>query len=412
LLGSVFALMKKKKSIVLFLSITFLFWTSLYLYVPTLPTYIKMKTPQLATVGLVLSMYGLCVALIRLPMGLAGDVIGWGKPLILLGIFFSAFGAFVMGKGSTIWWLAAGRALTGLSAGTWVLLITVFSTYFDMDQSVYASSMLTFFASLGRMISTGSTGFLNRIGGYSFSFYLAAVTACISFVLVLFVNEKHRDPRKVTPASIVRLLVNRYVLLPTLISIVVHYADWSVTFGFLPVLLQDMGAGDITKSLLISVNIASITAANLLNTLVLRKVRYTLLLLPGAFLFFIGMIIIICARSVQGVFPGTICMGFAFGMVYPILIGLSIQKVARNERSTAMGIHQSLYAVGMFVGPWLSGIIADRTGIRPMFGITAGFYLCAVYSLVFLLMRREADKKNTGLFPDVQSAANNGDTLH
>lgn len=403
--------MKEKTSIVLFLVITFLFWTSLYLYVPTLPTYIKMKTPQLAIVGLVLSMYGLWMAFIRLPMGLAGDVIGWGKPLILLGVFFSAFGAFVMGKGNTIWWLATGRALTGLSAGTWVLLITVFSTYFDMDQSVYASSMLTFSASLGRMVGTGSTGFLNRIGGYSLSFYLASITACIAFVFVLFVKENRREPRKVTTASIVGLLVNRYVMLPTFISIVVHYADWSVTFGFLPVLLQEMGAGDVTKSLLIGINIASITAANLLNTIVLRKMKHTLLLMFGAFLFFMGMVIIIFAQTVQAVFPGTMCMGFAFGIVYPILIGMSIQRVGRNERSTAMGIHQSLYAVGMFVGPWLSGIIADRTGIRPMFAVTAGFYLCAVYGLILLLMRRETDKKNTGLFHVVHKAEEKGDRL-
>ncbi len=388
---------ENRASIVLFLAITFLFWASLYLYVPTLPTYIKMKTPQLSMVGLVLSMYGLWMAVIRLPMGLSGDVIGWGKPLILLGVFFSAFGAFVMGKGSTIGWLATGRALTGLSAGTWVLLITVFSTFFDLDQSVFASSMLTFSASLGRMVGSGSTGFLNQIGGYALSFYLAAGTGCLALVLVLFVHEKRRAPRRVTPASIFHLLTNRYVLIPTLISVVVHYADWSVTFGFLPVMVNEMGAGDITKSLLIGTNIASITAANLLNTLVLRKMKHNALLILGAFLFFSGMVIIISARTVAAVFPGTICMGFAFGIVYPILVGLSIQKVARDERSTAMGIHQSLYAVGMFVGPWLSGILADHIGIRPMFSITAGFYLCAVYCLIFLLMRARSTKSEAAL---------------
>jgi len=130
-----------------------------------------MKVAKLSTVGLVLSMYGLWMAFARLPMGIAGDLLGRRKPLIVFGIFLTAAGAVIMGRGNSIFTLAAGRALTGLSAGTWVLLIVVFSSFFDVDEAVFASSMLTFSASLGRMVSTASTGFLNRVGGYKLSFY-------------------------------------------------------------------------------------------------------------------------------------------------------------------------------------------------------------------------------------------------
>jgi MFS family permease len=40
-----------------------------------------------------------------------------------------------------------------------------------------------------------------------------------------------------------------------------------------------------------------------------------------------------------------------------------------------MGLHQAVYAIGMFVGPWLSGIFANALGLRPMLGITAGMCL-------------------------------------
>ncbi|MCK5570357.1 MAG: MFS transporter [Spirochaetes bacterium] len=373
--------------IFLFLTVTFLFWTALYLYVPTLPTYIKTKTTNLTIVGLVLSMYGLWMVFIRLPMGLIGDSLGWGKPLIILGIFTASLGAFIMGRGNTLAMLAVGRAFTGLSAGTWVLLIAVFSTFFDLDQAVFASSLLTFSASLGRMIGTGLTGFLNQMGGYQLSFYLAAVTGILAIIVVFFIKEKRRPPEKVSLKSITRLLTRKDVLLPTIISIFVHYGDWSVTFGFLPILAQQMGAGDVTKSMLISANIASITTANLLNTFVLKKVKHTFLLSIAALLFFAGIVLIAFAPSITQLFGGTICMGFAFGIIYPILVGLSIQKVAGSQRSTAMGIHQSLYATGMFTGPWLSGIIADRIGIQPMFLITAGFCLLAVYLFLVLYIK-------------------------
>jgi DHA1 family multidrug resistance protein-like MFS transporter len=54
-----------------------------------------------------------------------------------------------------------------------------------------------------------------------------------------------------------------------------------------------------------------------------------------------------------------------------VLMGMSIQRVADAERATAMGLHQAVYAIGMFSGPWLSGILADAMGIQPMFGVTA-----------------------------------------
>jgi len=47
------------------------------------------------------------------------------------------------------------------------------------------------------------------------------------------------------------------------------------------------------------------------------------------------------------------------------------KEVDDAERTTAMGLHQAVYASGMFAGPWLSGLLAQATGLRPMFGVTA-----------------------------------------
>jgi len=52
-------------------------------------------------------------------------------------------------------------------------------------------------------------------------------------------------------------------------------------------------------------------------------------------------------------------------------MGASIQHVQNADRSTAMGLHQAVYAVGMFAGPALSGVLAKAMGIQPMFGVTA-----------------------------------------
>ena len=368
---------------------TFLYWIMLHIYVPTLPNYIKLKTAQLATVGMVLSMYGLWQAFARIPMGVTGDLMGRGKPLIVSGIFMGVVGAIIISMGNTIFVLAAGRALTGLSASTWVLLVAVFSSFFDEDKAILASSMLTFSASFGRMVATASTGYLNRVGGYSLPFYLSGVSGVLAIILVLFIRESRRPPNKISFKSLVNLFLRRDVLLPTVLSIVVHHCDWSVTYGFLPILAQRMGVGDVARSLLITLNIGGLTVANLLTTLLLKRMKHGMLLCAGVFILLTGILLIAFSPTRAYLFIGTVSMGFAYGILYPILMGMSIQNVERSQRTTAMGIHQAIYAFGMFSGPWVSGIIADYMGIRPVFFITAAGFLVLAILLLAVLLRRD-----------------------
>ena len=60
------AIRRQRLQRVLHIMVAFLYWTALYLYVPTLPTYVQSKSRNLALAGLVLSQYGLWQALIRL----------------------------------------------------------------------------------------------------------------------------------------------------------------------------------------------------------------------------------------------------------------------------------------------------------------------------------------------------------
>ncbi|HEB29391.1 MAG TPA: MFS transporter [Spirochaetes bacterium] len=386
---------KNRSSIIIFMAVTFLFWLALYIYVPTLPTYIKTKTEHLSMVGLVLSMYGLSIAFVRLPIGIFGDMAGRGRPLIILCFFFASVGAIIMSKGNTLFMLAVGRAFTGISMGSWVLLLGTFSTFFDFKQTIFASSMLTFSASFGRMIGTGLTGFLNRRGGYPLAFYLSAILVVIALVIILFVKDEKKPPKTVSIRTIGNLLIRKEILLPTIISIIVHHVEISATYGFLPILAHKMGANDVIKSMLVTLNIAAITSANLLNTFLLRKKTPDYMLPAGAFLMFLGIMILAFSPSITYLFIGSLCNGLSFGIVYPILVGKSIRKIDRSQRSTAMGLHQSMYAIGMFTGPWLSGILADRFGIRPMFMINAGAYIVLVYFFIYLFFRGNIRQNKT-----------------
>lgn len=361
----------RRVQISLYMAAVFLYWMGLYLYVPTLPIYVQSRSDDLALVGLVLSMYGLWQAIVRLPLGIAADWVGRRKPFILVGFALVGLGAWVMGVAEGVPGLMVGRAITGLAAATWVPLVVVFSGLFPPDEAVRASALLTLVGSVARLVATGSTGALNEWGGYGLAFYLAAGVAVLSLLVVLPTADSVQPPRRPSPGSLLTLVTRRDVLLPSLLSAVGQYVNWAVTFGFLPILARQLGASDVTQSMMTSVSVVMVALGNLATTAVVRWLGAQRLSYLSFFMLFVGAGLAALTQSLWVVFVIQVLIGLGQGIGYPVLMGMSIQHVAGHERNTAMGLHQAVYAIGMFAGPWLSGMVAASWGLPAMFGVTA-----------------------------------------
>ena len=365
----------RRLMVTLYAVAVFLYWTSLYLYVPTLPTYTQSKSDNLALVGVVLSMYGLWQGIIRLPLGIAADWLGRRKPFIVVGFVLAGLGAWTMGVAQGVNGLIVGRAITGLAAGIWVPVVVVFSSLYPPQETVRASATLSVIGSLGRVLGTGVTGSLNELGGYSLAFFLASGAAALALLGVLPTRESVRSPQRPAVRDVRTLITRRDVLLPSLLAAVSQYVDWATTFGFMPILARQLGATDVAQSMLASMHIGVTILGNLLTTAVVSRIGAGRLVYLSFALLSLGVGGAALAPSLPLLFTAQFCLGLSQGIGYPVLMGLSIQQVADAERTTAMGLHQAVYAVGMFGGPWLSGLLADAMGIRPMFGVTAFFCL-------------------------------------
>lgn len=376
----------RRSQVALYMAAVFLFWMALYLYVPTLPVYAQTKTDDLALIGVVLSMYGLWQAVVRLPMGIAADWLGRRKPFIVVGLALTAVGAWLLGSAEGVPGLVVGRSVTGLGAATWVALVPAFSSLFPPREAVRATASLTLVGSVSRMIATGVTGTLNEWGGYSLAFMLAAFAASLGILVTLSANERSRSPLRPNLADTTKLVSRRDVLLPAALNGVGQYATWTATFSFFPILARELGASDVALSLLTSMNIGLVLTGNLLTTAVVVGVGARRLLGLGFILLTSGLTAAAFATSLIHVFAAQFFMGLASGIVYPVLMGLSIEQVDDAHRTTAMGLHQAVYALGMFGGPWISGMLANAMGVQPMFGVTAAFCLLLGLGGVRLLM--------------------------
>lgn len=360
---------------ILLAAVAFLYWISLYIYVPTLPTYVQSKTHNLAMVGIVLSMYGLWQAIVRLPIGIASDWIGRRKPFVFAGLLLAGLGAWLIGTADETSGLLVGRAVTGLAAGAWVPLVVAFSSLFPARDAVRATAILTVVNSVGRISATSVTGSLNQWAGYSMAFFLASGAAILGVFFLLLTREKRRPPVRPSLKGVGRLITRRDVLLPALLAAVSQYANWTTTFGFIPILSKDLGGSDMALSALLTMHIGVVLLGNLFASVTANRIGSRRLVYLGIGLLSFGMLLAALAQTLPILFAAQFFIGFAQGASYPVLMGLSIKYVADSERTTAMGLHQSVYALGMFAGPWLSGILAGNIGIQSTFVITALFCL-------------------------------------
>jgi MFS family permease len=370
----------RRLTITLYAIVAYLYWAGLYLYVPTLPTYVKSKTDSFALVGIVLSMYGLWQAIIRLPLGIAADWLGRRKPFIVAGLALLGLGAWIMAAAGDAAGLALGRAITGLAAGTWVPLIVIFSSLYPPQEAVRATVMISLIGSLGRVSATSLTGSLNQLGGYSLAFYLAVGAAALAILIILPTREESRPPRRPSLASVGHLITRRDVLLPALLAAVIQYANWAATFGFIPILAKQLGGTDVTQSMLVSMHIGLVLLGNSAATVIIRRIGARNLVYVSFVLLSAGTGVAALTTSLPLLFVSQFFIGLPMGISYPVLMGMSIRHVEGAERTTAMGLHQSVYALGMFGGPWVSGWLADTMGIRSMFALTA--FLCLALGLL------------------------------
>jgi MFS family permease len=191
-------------------------------------------------------------------------------------------------------------------------------------------------------------------------------------------------------------LTRRDVLLPSVLSAAVQYVIWAVSFSFMPLLAERLGATDITQSLLLSLHVGLVGLGSFVAAAVVRRIGTIRLLYVTFALLALGTATVALAPSLALVFAAQVFVSLAFGFGYPILMGLSIRDVDGAQRTTAMGLHQSVYSIGMFAGPWFSGLLADAIGIRPMLGVTAFVSLIVGWILIQLLQRKQAGAQPSG----------------
>ena len=80
-------------------------------------------------------------------------------------------------------------------------------------------------------------------------------------------------------------------------------------------------------------------------------------------------------------------------MVIVILMGDSLLPYDNDQRGTAGGMFQSVFAIGMFVGPILSGVIYEKSSLDRMYLVLAAISAAAGISMFALYEKLDAKQR-------------------
>ena len=370
----------KKFKIQILCIVTSLFWFSLYTYVSSLPNYAKSLGAEYVMIGLITGSYGVGQLLLRVPIGIYSDIFKNRKIFIILGIIASIISSLGMLVFKNALSLLLFRFLSGFAAAAWVAFTVLFTSYYLNGQTSKSIGIINSFNFIGTMLATFTGGIISSNIGPMYTFLESIIAGVLALILSFFIYEEKQDKQEkqsINTSQLFDVLRDKNFMLYSLLAIISQLITFGSVFAFTPIVAKNIGASEFQIGLLTTFSTAPLIIASIVGgTYFTDKIGEKNTIKSGFVLVAIATIIVPFTKSISVLYITQFLGGFGRGIVFPLLMSLSIKNVDYEKRASAMGFFQCLYSIGMFMGPFIAGIISKY------FGIFNGFVCLAIMAII------------------------------
>jgi MFS family permease len=368
-----------------------LFWASLYLYVPILPTHARDLGATDDQIGLILSSYGLTQLILRLPLGLLSDKLRRKKVFALIGTLLVGASGLGLALSRTPMALFAFRALSGCAATAWVTIAVLYNSHFSIERAVRTAGQLNFLSAIGQISAMSVGGVLAERWGAEVTFWASLVLS----IPVLGAFAVVRDVRESTGGGIRWRAFGKAVTTPRLLLVsglaaCSQYAMFGTSLGFAAVRAQDLGASDVQLGILTTAVQVAKAVPMLVLSLRGRPQSGRLPTIAGLTLIAVPLFVFPFVTEFSLLVACQAVIGLGVGIAFPVLMGLALQAVEPEARASAMGVFQSVYAIGMTLGPAVSGLVARRWDITAVYLSNGALLVVSILVAATLLRQPRA----------------------
>lgn len=348
-------------------------------------------TPYLRTLGLsatligfLVGCYGFTQLCVRIPLGIFADMSGRYRFLVRAGCFFTTISSLGLYMTQDVFWMFVCRILAGVAASTWVAFTVMFTGYFPEEESGKAIAQINGFNNTGKLLAF----FLGSASATAFGYQAPLLMSCITGFAAMFFsffikdNDSRRTPQK--PRELLEVFKDVSVLVPAVLAIVLQMLMQGTAFSFTSDVARSIGANAVE----IGVSSCLFTATQIgavffLNSSWAGKQDRKNMVAAGFLLYTLYCLMVGFAPNMILMYAAQIIGGFANAVLTSVLMASCIAYVAPEKKSTAMGLYQAIYGIGMTIGPVIMGSFVDWSGYGGAFSL---FALCALAAAICALI--------------------------
>lgn len=339
------------------------FWASEYCHTPYFTPYLTALGFGSTLSGLIVGCYGFTQMIVRIPLGIATDATSGYKAVTIGGLFFTTLSSFGLWLFTDLWLIFIFRAFAGVAASAWIAMTVSYMQYYKEEDSVNATATLNSLNNMGKLLAFILGALAAQLVDYRTTLLMSFLTGLIGLVLVLFIDKTEV---KKTPMSVSHLVVsikNPQTLIPALLAAVSMMIVHATVFSFTSSIAEDLGAGALMLSVLsIIFTVTQILSTGFIKSDYIKGGNRSTQIAGGFVLMSVYLLILGLAPNSYIILVGQIVVGFAFALLNSLLMSECVKGVQAGERTTAMGIYQAVYGIGMTIGPIYMGSIRGSFG--------------------------------------------------
>jgi predicted MFS family arabinose efflux permease len=335
---------------------------------------------NLTLVGLAIGIYGLTQGLLQIPYGMAADRLG-RKRVIVFGLVLFAIGSFIAAVADDIWLTILGRFIQGAGA----ISAAVMALAADLTRDEHRTkTMAVIGASIGLVfaLSLVIAPPLYRWIGMGGIFSLIGALALIAIWVVVAVVP--REPpmhahagADLSEASLRAVLRNPELVRLNLGMFVLHVVQTSL-FVIVPRALVDAGGLDVERHWVVYLPVVLLSFVLMIPPLLAaEKRRRTRVVFLGsvAVLAAVQLWLVGWATSAWTIGAALLAYFVGFNLLEAMLPSLVSRVAAPRAKATALGVYNTMQAIGLFTGGVLGGWVAQHFGAEAVYVVNGALLL-------------------------------------
>ena len=347
-----------------------LFWFAQYIYVPNTAPYLLAQKVTADFVGIIVGVYGGVQMSLRFPMGILADWLGKHKLIIIVGCAFSGGASVVRLLESTGNGFLIANIMSGVASSLWVSFMLLSTKYITPERMQTQIGYLFAANNFGIMLAFITSAVCFEGFGMDFLCLCSALSGALAMLLAMSLKEDdpayahlHEPPEsKHRPliADLVKVAKRKRIWFFAFLASIQQGVTMTTIMSFSNEAALRIGGSSYEMGLMTIVFILF----NVISSYYSGKPPFTrisqgflvssALFLLAAYCFLSVMVTHIYLLIIIQVF-----LGWSFGFVFTIATSEAIVGVEHYRRSSAIGLFQALFAIGMTTVPIIAGRIIE-----------------------------------------------------